>query len=240
MYEYAMKSERGQRTYNEDRIRMYDNGSEQLFVLADGLGGMGNGELAADTAVRSVCGRFLWDQDEDFLPRAMETAQNAVNYKKKQLPEAAGMSSTLSLLYLTEKYAQWAHVGDSRVYMFRRGRVLFQTKDHSVPQMLVDMGEIPTKEIRHHPDSNRLLRTLGWEWPDQGYTLSQAVKLMSGDTFLLCSDGFWEEILEKEMLRELKRAETAIQWLKKMQKIVETNGKNKDMDNYSAICVWIR
>lgn len=239
MYDYAMKSETGGRPHNEDKIWMYDRGGEQLFALADGLGGMGNGELAASIAVRSAIGRFRWDKEPNFLPRAMETAQAAVNYGKERHPEAAGMSSTLALLYLSGGQAQWAHVGDSRIYMFRKDKLLCQTEDHSIPQMLVNVGDISPEQIRHHPDRNRLLRTLGWEWTDQGYALSKPVKLMRGDSFLLCSDGFWEEIREREMARELARSRDAAQWLEKMKKIVERNGQKSNMDNYSAICVRI-
>lgn len=240
MYDYAMISEPGDRPYNEDSIRMHDLGSEQIFALADGLGGMGNGELASSIAIQSVIGRFRWDRGPGFLAHAMETAQGAVTYGQKKYPEAAGMSSTLALLHLLGNQAQWAHVGDSRVYMFRRNRLLYQTEDHSVPQMLVKMGDITQAQIRHHPDRNRLLRTLGWAWTDQGYAVSKPVKVTRGDAFLLCSDGFWEEIEEREMSRELTRAENADQWLEKMKTIVEENGKDVSMDNYSAICVCIR
>lgn len=240
MYEYAMKSRTGSRPYNEDKIWMHDRGTDQLFALADGLGGMGNGGMAASIAVKSVIGRFRWDREEHFLPRAMETAQSAVNYGKKCHPEASGMSSTLALLQLGRGRAQWAHVGDSRIYMFRRRRVLHQTEDHSIPQMLVNMGEITPDQIRHHPDRNRLLRTLGWEWTDQGYTLSEPVQLMRGDAFLLCSDGFWEEIQERDMIRTLDRSKDAAGWLEEMKELVERNGRHTDMDNYSAICVRVR
>lgn len=242
MFDYAMKSKKGNRPYNEDGIRMHDSGKEQIFALADGLGGMGNGALASSIALRSVIGRFCWDKErgQRFLADEMETAQNAVMYGQKKYPEAVHMSTTLCLLYLSEDKAQWAHVGDSRIYMFRRNKVIYQTEDHSVPQMLVKAGEIFPSQIRHHPDRNRLLHALGREWNDQGYSLSEIVKVMSGDAFLLCSDGFWEEIGEQDMLRELRRADNAAQWMERMKKIVETNGKDRNMDNYSAICVCIR
>ena len=239
MFDYAMKSELGNRRYNEDSIQMCDLGGEQLFALADGLGGMKNGKLASSLAIQSVIGRFRWDREPDFLPRAMETAQSAVLYGQKKYPETSGMSSTLTMVHIREEKAQWAHVGDSRIYMFRKNKLLYQTEDHSVPQILVKQGDITAEQIRHHPDRNRLLRTLGQEWGDQGYMVSKPIKIKQGDAFLLCSDGFWEEIEEREMAACLSRTEDAVQWLMQMKEIVERNGRNVNMDNYSAICVRI-
>lgn len=237
MLDYAMKSEPGDRPYNEDRIRMYDRGGEQLFALADGLGGMKKGAMASSLAIRSVIGRFCWDREPDFLSRAMETAQNAVLYGQGKYPDAAAMSTTLALLQIRGSIAQWAHIGDSRIYMFRKKKLLFQTEDHSVPQMLVKQGDITVDQIRHHPDRNRLLRTLGQEWSGQGYSVSKPVRIIPGDAFLLCSDGFWEEITEQEMVWWFGKAKCAAQWLEQMKAIVEKNGKSVKMDNYSAICV---
>ncbi|MDO5346295.1 MAG: protein phosphatase 2C domain-containing protein [Lachnospiraceae bacterium] len=239
MFDYAMKSKPGDRPYNEDRMQMCDLGGEQLFALADGLGGMKNGELASSIAIRSVIGRFRWDRAPGFLEHAMETAQNAVFYGQEKYPGASGMSTTLALLHLRGKTVRWAHIGDTRIYMFRKNKLLYQTEDHSVPQMLVKQGEITAAQIRHHPDRNRLIRTLGQQWSGQGYAVSRPVEIEAGDAFLLCSDGFWEEIEEQEMARRLRRSGNVARWLEQMTEIAEENGRTVNMDNYSAICVRI-
>ena len=240
-FDYAMMSRPGGRPYNEDCIQMHDSGAEQLFALCDGLGGMGNGDLASSTAIRSAVSRFRWDRSPDFLAQAVETAQGAVLYEQEKNPDTRDMSSTMVLLRFQQDEAAWVHIGDSRLYMFRDGQVLHQTEDHSVPQMLVRIGDITQEQIRSHPDRNRLLRALGWEWSDnKSYVVSESIKLQEGDAFLLCSDGFWEEIVEDEMIRILSETKDAATWLSRMTKIVETNGRDKNMDNYSAICVRIR
>lgn len=240
MITYAMRSMPGDRPYNEDYIRMREENGTAVFVLADGLGGCGHGELASQTAVESVISRFSWDHDRNgFFEKVVEGAQNAVLAKQEAVPEAAKMSTTLVVLKLENGYAQWAHIGDSRMYHFRNEKVKSQTLDHSVPQMLVRMGEIKPDEIRHHPDRNRLLHTIGRKWEQKHYVVSEPVPVKPGDAFLLCSDGFWEYIEEKIMCRELKRAENTTEWLDAMMKIVEKNGKDSDMDNYTAICVGV-
>ena len=88
------------------------------------------------------------------------------------------------------------HIGDSRFYHFRNGKIISQTKDHSVPQMLAMAGEISEHEIRRHPDRNRLLRALGDENEEVRFVRSD-FEIKEGDAFLLCSDGFWEEVEEE-------------------------------------------
>lgn len=240
MITYAMASMPGNRPYNEDYIRMHEEKGIWVFALADGLGGCGHGELASRTAVESVISRFCWDSDmEKFFDKAMEGAQNAVLTKQAAVPEAKNMSTTLVVLRLERGYAQWAHIGDSRMYHFRDGKVKSQTLDHSVPQMLVQMGEIKPGEIRHHPDRNRLLHTIGRKWEQKYYVVSEPIQVKPGDAFLLCTDGYWEYIDENSMYRELKKTENAPGWLASMTKIVEKNGKGSEMDNYTAICVRV-
>ena len=114
-----------------------------------------------------------------------------------------------------------------------------RTLDHSVPQMLVLGGQIKESEIRHHKDRNRVLRVLGTPWEGEAYSLADPIEKTGDQAFILCSDGFWELITEKEMEKTLKQSYSVAQWLEKMEKIVQKHGEGKDMDNYSAICVYI-
>ena len=84
-----------------------------------------------------------------------------------------------------------------------------------------------------------MLRVLGVPWERTLYEISESVSVAEGQAFLLCSDGFWELILEKEMEKTLKQSKSVAQWLAKMEQIVLKRGAGRDMDNYSAICVYI-
>lgn len=149
------------------------------------------------------------------------------------------MCTTLVVLTITGRMAQWGHIGDSRLYMFRRNRIYHQTLDHSVPQMLVRVGELDPSQIRKHPDRNRLLHSIGYEWSGRPYSIGPETELMEGDAFLLCSDGFWEYIEETEMISLLKKHKDPVSWLEAMRKIVAQRGRDEQQDNYSAICIKI-
>ncbi|WP_418420711.1 PP2C family protein-serine/threonine phosphatase, partial [Butyribacter intestini] len=101
-------------------------------------------------------------------------------------------------------------------------------------------GDIKESEIRHHPDRSRLLRVVGTPWDSPKYSVSKKIKIGKKTTFLMCSDGFWELIDEKTMCKLLKKSATPAEWLEEMRKIVLENGRGTNMDNYSAIAVFIR
>jgi serine/threonine protein phosphatase PrpC len=98
--------------------------------------------------------------------------------------------------------------------------------------------EIKEKQIRFHPDRNKLLQVIGVPWTETPYEFSDSYSTNSFDAFLLCTDGFWELITEKEMCKCLKKSATPEEWIAKMEHIVCENGQGKEMDNYSAIAVF--
>lgn len=122
-----------------------------------------------------------------------------------------------------------ANVGDSRVYQFRNGEVIFQSVDHSLAQLAVVAGKIAPQQIRSYPDRNKLTRSLGWEetpWID-----IRTLSVQQGDRFLLCSDGFWEEITENQMLESAARHSDAESWLQAMRTQVQPRAS----DNNTAV-----
>lgn len=238
----AMISEQGNREINEDFVGKIEDTvhGTGCFVLCDGLGGHGHGEVASRLVVESICGTYsAGGQREDFLQSAVCEGQNKLLALQKEWHEQSEMKTTVVLLKVGEREMQWCHVGDSRLYYFEKNKLRQRTLDHSVPQMLVSAGEIKEKEIRHHPDRNRLLRVMGMEWDSPKYALSEPVPKADRQAFLLCSDGFWELIDEKAMQKCLKKAKTPEEWLALMRGIVLKNGKNTDMDNFSAIAVFV-
>ena len=142
-------------------------------------------------------------------------------------------------LQIDEHQIRRGHIGDTPRYYFNRNKLKERTLDHSVPQMLVSVGKLKEKEIRHHPDRNRLLRVLGIEMDEVNYQESGRLERSGQQAFLLCTDGFWELIEEKKMEALLKKADTPEQWIRLMQEVILKNGRNTDMDNYSAIAVWL-
>lgn len=227
----------GGRPVNEDFLDVLIEPEKKAFLLCDGLGGHGNGDVASRLVVGQM--KKLLEKDKT-LESSILMAQEALLEKQREMDAAGSMKTTMTSLLLMGGQGTIAHVGDSRVYYFEKGKYKLRTHDHSVPQMLADRGEIKEKDIRHHEDRSRLIRVMGTEWNEPKFEVMKPISLTAGSSFLLCSDGFWELIDEKMMCKTLKKAKTPEEWLKSMEQIVLENGKGTNMDNYSAIAVFVR
>lgn len=237
----AMGSERGGREVNEDRAMALQNENACLCVVADGLGGHGAGEVASAIVVEVARDLFPQEpQPDDLLAHCLDTAQERLLEEQQKRGRKHDIKTTAVLLWLKEDTAQWAHIGDSRLYLFHGTKLMRRTLDHSVPQMLVQQGELREKEIRFHEDRNRLLRVLGEPWEAPRYVLSDPVPLKPSMTFLLCSDGFWEWMGEARMAHLLGRSKTPEAWLCAMKEEILQSAQGKPMDNYSAVVVFVR
>lgn len=237
--EYALLTKKGNREYNEDFVGYVCTKNCFCFVLADGLGGHGKGEIASKCVVSSIIADFEELEECFHLDQAIERAQNRLSELQKQNNCHEGMKTTIVVLYVNREVVQWGHIGDSRLYFWKNKRIVTRTLDHSVPQMLVLAKEIKEKDIRFHEDRNRLLKAMGNEDDRTEPEISRQFKRRRGQAFLMCSDGFWELIDEEEMRREYKYSANPQEWIDRMEKIICENGSSIDMDNYSAIAVWI-
>lgn len=239
-----MISNVGDREHNEDSVysEIIKRGEKEsgIFVLADGLGGHGRGEVASGIVIETARKVFqAVDPCAGMIESIFDHAQESLISLQKKEHADDEMKTTAVILLVMGQSMYWGHVGDSRLYFFRKQKLVTRTLDHSVPQMLVNAGELKEKKIRKHPDRNKLLRVMGTDWDEPRYVVSGMQELMPGDAFLLCSDGFWENITEKQMLRCLKKTSNAADWLDKMNLLVQKSGEKTDMDNNSAIAVRI-
>jgi PPM family protein phosphatase len=235
-------TEKHQRRRNEDYCAWQWRQGCGCWVVADGLGGHQGGEVASQLAVHSIIAAFHQQPEisAEAVIRYLEGAQQALLARQKEERQLSGMRTTAVVLVADAEAALWGHIGDSRLYHFRHGRVLSQTKDHSVPQALVNSGEIKFADIRFHEDRNRLLRALGQDGDFRPAVLKTKQTLEKGDAFLLCTDGFWELVLEAEMESDLNRASDPQEWLKKMEGRIMArtlNAAGNKQDNYSALAV---
>lgn len=219
----------GRRKNNEDSLSAAGCKAGLLAIVADGLGGHANGEYASQCAVEAIVGKLKdLDLSEDNIEDAVYEANDEVLKVQKEHP---GAMTTVAALWLGKSSAVAAHVGDSRIYQIRGGRILFQSVDHSVSQLAVMAGDIRTEDIRRHKDRNKLTRVLGAEAEPKVAVRTLNVK--PGDRFLLCSDGFWEMVTEEQMLRAAAACDDAESWLSEMRSIAEPQAK----DNNTAVAV---
>ena len=230
----------GGRKENQDYTVCREKAAYGCYLVADGLGGHSGGKIASHTVGIAIADSFLE------LPGASRRhlegyISSAVDRFRKSVAEkniAIAPRTTLVLLLVGDGMAVWTHIGDSRLYHFRRGEVVFQTDDHSVPNQLAKSGRISFEDIRSHEDRNRLTRAFdGQEGMNVEYC-SDPLALTKGDVFLLCSDGFWEYVFENEMECDLKDAGNADRWLKLLELRLLERVPLKN-DNYSAVAVFI-
>jgi len=234
----ASLSENGGRPHNEDCIGCFSNDWSCCLALADGLGGHGKGEVASAAAIETV--EIVSDAPDCTLQEIFEDAQYNITDLQREANDFDSMKTTLVAVLIRENIMQWGHIGDSRLYYFKNKELKKRTLDHSVPQLLVESGEIKESEIRHHEDRNKLLRVLGTEWGEEPmYELAEPVELDGDEQLLLCSDGFWEYITESQMTGILRNSSSPAEWLEKMETLILYEGQNSYMDNYSAICAFI-
>lgn len=237
---YRTITNQGGRSVNEDSIGVTECGDLACFVVADGLGGHDKGEVASRLAVQAFDEVFSAPEGKaltELLSDAFLRAQEDILREQRRVGAAPQMKTTAVALAIQNGKAVWGHIGDSRLYVFVKHRVKERTLDHSVPQMLALSREIRERDIRNHPDRNRLLRVLGDAGDPPRFELSEPQSLDQIQAFLLCSDGFWELVTEREMGKLLKKSQTPEEWLEQMKAVVEKRGRGTDMDNYSAIAV---
>lgn len=238
---YATLSNPAGRKVNEDASNSHQLAAGQgCWVVADGLGGHGGGDVASRIAVDTIVDAYRNSPEfsATYLGKLMELAQQAIVARQQDDYCLSAMRSTAVVLLLDDAKALWAHLGDTRLYHFANGHIVFQTRDHSVPQAMVDARDIGYDDIRHHEDRNRLTRSLGNDGKVRTAILDQPVALGEGDAFLMCTDGFWEFVTEPEMEATLAESDTPEKWLVKMETILLGNAP-AGHDNYTATAIFV-
>lgn len=222
----------GGRENNEDCVFAGKIGEGFLFAVADGLGGHDCGEIASDMAITAVKDYLEFPPNDIYISDAINDANNRII--KYQAKTSRQMRTTLCVAYICGDSVILAHVGDSRIYLLRDNKIIFQSHDHSVPQTAVDAGEISPSDIRKHPDRNKLTRALGIS-SDLKIDISK-FKTDEFDCMLICSDGFWEHILEEDIEKLSADADDVKDWLESMTGHIAEK-RPVDCDNCSAIAV---
>jgi serine/threonine protein phosphatase PrpC len=233
-------SRKGSRKVNQDRIAYTYGRDTLLLVVADGMGGHAGGEIAAQICVRLFIERFQREAKPvlknpfKFLQDSMTRAHEALGSYANQFSMLETPRTTCVACVVQAAHAYWAHVGDSRLYLFRDGRLIAETKDHSKVQYLVDRGIIAAGEVAKHPDRNRVFSCLGG-LVDPVIDLGKRTLLHDGDVIMLCTDGFWSVLTKDEIATWLTGA-PILDAAPKVMREAEARG-GPEGDNLSAIVV---
>jgi protein phosphatase len=241
---YAI-SEKGGRLNNEDFIYPSPEAvspNQKLFLVCDGVGGAEKGEIASSLACdhfRTYFSSMLGKDEEpaaEFVQKAVQYTEACFDDYISKHPEATGMATTLTMLYIGASGITLAHIGDSRIYQFRDGQIIYQTEDHSLVNSYMKSGRITPAEAVNHPKRNIILRAIqGTARPTQAdVALIQDIR--PGDYFFMCTDGILEQ-LTNEDLSSLFKDQTAPEVIKD---ILMESCEGKTNDNFSFYIIPIQ
>ncbi len=228
----------GEKQENHDFIGITEEIHCACFAIADGKENGGTSSLAITTLLADF--KEQADITTSTLPKIFDHIQEEVSSFQQEDLSPGG--TAMAILLTDGELAVWAHIGDCRIYHLQDKLLYEITPDHSAAYSRYEAGEIRYPKIRTDRLRNHLRHLIGL---DQNFkpSFSQPFVVRKNDSFLLCSDGFWENIHERQIEKTLKRSKNAKDWLCRMQKIVEKNRASKKytkvLDDYSAITVRI-
>ena len=207
-FQLAKQTRIGTRQVNQDSMGHWQTREALLLAVADGLGGHARGEVAAQLAISLLGKAFereatpkLADPDE-FLARSLSAGHTAIMREGERLGLSETPRTVIVACVVQDGYAYWTHVGDCRLYYVRQGRIIYRTRDHTVVQQLIDSGRIREEAASSHPERNRLIQCLGGYQAPRPETPTRE-RLWKDDLLLLCSDGFWGPLTQRQILHAL-------------------------------------
>jgi serine/threonine protein phosphatase PrpC len=241
--EIAALSSRGGRPLNEDTCGWWTGRDLAFCVVSDGAGGHRGGEIASKLVVEETLGYLRSTQDCTVhgVEAALRYAHERLVSEQCRDTSVADMRATVVVLAIdsARQASAWGHLGDSRLYCFRENRLAFQTRDHSMVQALIDAGLLNSQEARTSPQRNKLLNAMGHDGDFEPRVDGSSFVLRADDKFLLCTDGLWGLVEEREMESALHGCASAEDWLRVLESFVLERASGKH-DNYSALAVWCR
>jgi len=207
-FEVSQISLQGDRKNNQDRVGYIEYDYGAVLILGDGLGGRPKGELAAQTLIETVekalnNSPMPIPDPYDFLEGALLQAHHDVMAAGREEIPPVEPGTTAVVCVIQDGSAWWAHIGDSRCYLFRHGLSIYRTQDHSYVENLYKSGEISLSKVSTHPMRNYITRCVGMLVKEPEVDLSKEVMLTEGDIILLCSDGFWGSLDDAQIGEKL-------------------------------------
>lgn len=240
--EVGFKSDKGlRRSNNEDAcfVLLPDN----VYLVADGVGGGNAGEIASRTAVNEIAGYIASNPIEhatnkyavvNYLQDCIDKTNEKIFDQALKYEENKGMATTLAIVYAKDGRAYIANVGDSRVYLYRDEELTQLTEDHTYVNTLLKAGIISKEQAEVDERKNVITKALGAE--DTVEPDFFQVNIMEGDIFLICTDGLYDEVDSKEMIDVLKENGSMSDVCNKM---IEKANNNGGHDNITVICLRV-
>lgn len=230
LFEY--KTLLGKRQLNEDAAFAYTSTTKNIFIICDGVGGSAKGEVAANLVANAVGNKIITENTllETTLPKSIVEASILLKEYEIKNPESVGLATTIVAAIIQEREVNIAWCGDSRLYHVRNGEILYQTKDHSLVQQLINQGLLKEEQVKYHPRKNIVLHTVNSNMQLNYVETTKLRNIQTNDFFLLCTDGL-AEVLTNQCMVEHFIASNTIENLQQHLLALTSNNTN---DN----CTW--
>ena len=216
----GFKSDKGlRRTNNEDACFVML--PDKVYVVADGVGGSNAGEIASRTAVNEIA-NYITEH-----PIAEATNKYAIE-------ENSGMATTVVIVYAIDNKAYITNIGDSRAYLYRHGKLIQLTEDHTYVNTLVKAGILSREQAEVDERKNVITKALGAE-PTVEPDFFQ-VEIMKDDIFVICTDGLYDEVENGEMIEVLNKNQSMSDVC---TELINRANKNGGRDNITVICLKV-
>ena len=205
-----------------------------LFVVADGMGGHAGGKQASETALQAIIEYIENSKEKNpniLFEKAVQKANQAV-YKEANEKDLQGMGTTVVLASIDGRTLSIANVGDSRLYVVSPGSITQITRDHSLVEEMVRMGELERSKARLHPEKNVITRAVGAA--ESCKVDFFKIGLEDEESVLMCSDGL-SNMLDDEQIRNIMNSQRDV--IEKTQKLVEAANNSGGKDNITVIVV---
>ena len=227
----AFITDKGKSEINEDTLKCQ---SGKFYVVCDGAGGNGNGLLASQLLVESVA-NSLSNSEDLVIAIALKEAEKALEDYKRKNKSTYLMASTLALTKITDSSILFGWVGDSRIYQFRAGKIIFKTTDHTWISDAIKEGSITALEGLFHPERNRLTRSV--KGSSKPTTVQEHIltNVKDNDYIMICSDGIMESWIDEDLEILFSEDKPASYFVQKLHE----NCKLFSNDNYTAIVYQI-
>ena len=235
---YSVTDVGRKRKVNQDYIYVSDQpvgNLPNLFAVADGMGGHNAGDFASSFAVKIMVDAVKNDADYNpvkIIRHAIESANEELLKQAKKDKSLAGMGTTMVVTTIVGNYIYVANVGDSRLYLMDHSKLQQITKDHSLVQEMVRLGELREEEARNHPDKNIITRALGAKNSVNVDFFDLMIE--PGSQILMCSDGLSNMVTDQEM-EEILQSHNSLQG--KGEKLIDLANENGGKDNIAVILI---
>ena len=243
MVEAGFKSDKGiKRKNNEDAFFVFPE--ENIFIVADGVGGNNSGEIASRTTISKIVEYirsnplnkdFTETETKDYFVKCIEKVNKNIYALSMIQPENSGMATTVTIAYVDGRIAYVTNVGDSRAYLFREGALSQITEDHTYVNALIRKGIITKEEAQSHEKKNIITKAIGGEASTSPDFF--CVSILPGDIIILCTDGLHGEIGD-EMICKIATVGGSMPEI--CSNLVNKANQCGGHDNITVICLKIK